>query len=276
VFEVAVQFVVAPLLVAVASVAARRWGHGIGGLVSALPAIVGPVLLIGADGHGAAFAAQEATGVLLGLAALSGFALAYGWTAPHTRWPVSLAAGWAVAAVTAALAGAVGASLPGALATAVASLALAHQGLPRATLPASWLEPPRGDIALRMALTALLVVSIAAVAGWLGPTAGGILAALPVLACILAAFTHERHGGAAATQLLRGMLRGMAAFVVFCAIVATLVETAGIAVTFVAATGTALLTHAAVAWASTRSAPTVRAERCSSVLPGAPAASPEC
>ena len=258
VFELVVQFVVAPLLVGAASVAARRWGHGIGGLVSAFPAIVGSVLLIGAHRHGASFAAEQATGTLLGLAALSGFALAYGRTALLASWPLSLAAGWAVAAATAGLAGAVGANLLGALATAVASLALAHQGLPRPMLPESWLEPPRWDLALRMALTALLVVSLAAVAGWLGPTAGGILAALPVLACILAAFTHERHGGAAVAQLLRGMLSGMAGFVVFCVLVATLVDDAGVAVTFLAATGAALSTQAAVAWVSTRSAPAGR------------------
>jgi hypothetical protein len=252
VFEIVVQFVLAPLLVGAASVAARWWGHGIGGLVSAFPAIVGPVLLIGADRHGAAFAAQQATGLLLGLAALSGFALAYAWTAPHTSWPGSLAAGWAVAAVTAALAGVVGANLLGALATAVASLGIAHRALPRAAVPQFWLEPPRGDIALRMALTAMLVVSLTALAGWLGPTAGGILAALPVLACILAAFTHERHGGAAATQYLRGMLSGMAGFVVFCVLVAALVETAGVAVTFTAAAAGALCTQGALACASTR------------------------
>jgi hypothetical protein len=253
-----VQFVLAPLLVGAASVAARWWGHGIGGLVSAFPAIVGPVLLIGADRHGASFAAQEATGVLLGLAALSGFALAYGWTAPHTSWPVSLTAGWAVAAVMAGLAGAVGANLAGALAMAVASLGVAHRGLRRAMVPEFWLEPPRGDIALRMAFTALLVVSLAAVAGWLGPTAGGILAALPVLACILAAFTHQRHGGAAATQLLRGMLSGMAGFVVFCVLVAALVENAGVAFTFIAAAAAALCTQGALAWGLTRSAPAGR------------------
>jgi hypothetical protein len=254
VFEIVVQFVLAPLLVGAASVAARRWGHGIGGLVSAFPAIVGPVLLIGAERHGSSFAAQEATGVLLGLAALSGFALAYGWTAPHTTWPISLAAGWAVAATTAGVAGAVGASLAGALATAVVSLGVAHVGLPRAMSAELWLEPPRGDIALRMALAAALVVSLAAVAGWLGPTAGGILAALPVLACILATFTHGRHGGAAAAQLLRGMVGGMAGFVVFCVLVAALVEGAGVAITFVAATAAALGTQAFLAWAGTRSA----------------------
>lgn len=246
------QFAVAPLLVGAATVAARCWGHRIGGLVSAFPAIVGPVLLIGAHRHGASFAAQAATGTLLGLAALSGFALAYGRTAPRTAWPLSLAAGWAVAAVVAGLAGAVGASLLGALAVAVASLALAHRALPRAVLPDAWLDPPRGDLALRMGLTALLVVALAAAAGWVGPTVGGILASLPVLACILAAFTHDRHGGAASTELLRGMLRGMAGFVVFCALVAAFVDRAGVATTFTAATAAAVAAQALAAWASSR------------------------
>jgi hypothetical protein len=253
VFEVVVQFVVAPLLVLAASVAARWWGHGIAGLVSAFPAIVGPVLLTGAHRHGASFAAQQATGTLLGLAALSGFALAYARTALHTSWPLSVAAGWAVAAAIAGLTSAVAASLLAAMVTAVASLALAHQGIPRAVLPELGLEPRTRDLAVRMALTALLVVSLAAVAGWVGPTAGGILAALPVLACILAAFTHERHGTAAAAQLLRGMLSGMGGFVVFCLLVAAVVDDAGVTVTFMAATGAALCTQGAVAWASRRS-----------------------
>jgi len=222
------------------------------------PAIVGPVLLIGAHRHGASFAAQEATGTLLGLAALSGFALAYGRTALRASWPVSVAAGWAVAAATAGLVGAVGGNLLAGVVTAIGSLALAHQGIPRTTLPQSWLEPPRGDLALRMAVTVLMVVSLAAVAGWLGPTTSGVLTALPVLACVLAAFTHARHGGAAATQLLRGMLSGMAGFVVFCLLVAAVVRDAGITVTFMAVTAAALFTQGAVAWASTRSAPAGR------------------
>jgi hypothetical protein len=252
VFEVMVQFVVAPLLVAAATVAARAWGHGIGGLVSAFPAIVGPVLLIGAHRHGAGFAGQAATGTLLGLAGLSGFALAYGRAARTASWPVSLAAGWFAAAVAAALAGATGAGLPGALAVAVASLALARRGLPSAALPPAWPDPPRGDLPLRMALTALLVVSLAAAGGRLGPAAGGLLAALPVLACILAVFTHGRCGGAAAAELLRGMLGGMAGFVVFCALVAAFVGRAGVATTFTAATLAAVAVQGGAAWGSLR------------------------
>lgn len=252
VFELVVQFVLAPLLVLAASLAARFWGHGIGGLVSAFPAIVGPVLLIGAHRHGTSFAAEQATGTLLGLTALSGFALAYGRTALHVSWPVSVAAGWAVAAATAGLAGAVGANLLGAAVAAIVSLAVAHRGLPRLARGPAGLDAPRGDLALRMALTVALVVALAALAGWLGPTAGGIVTSLPVLACILAAFTHERYGGAAVAQLLRGMLSGMAGFVVFCLLVAAIVNDAGIAITFLAATGAALCTQAAIAGASMR------------------------
>jgi hypothetical protein len=252
VFELGLPFVVAPLLVLAASLAARWWGHGIGGLVSAFPAIVGPVLLIGAHRHGTSFAAEQATGTLLGLTALSGFALAYGRTALHVSWPVSVAAGWAVAAATAGLAGAVGANLLGAAVAATVSLALAHRGLPRIPRGEIRLEAPRGDLAMRMALTVLLVVSLAAVAGWLGPTAGGIITALPVLACVLAAFTHERYGGDAVTRLLRGMLSGMAGFVVFCLLVAAMVNDAGVTLTFLAATAAALCTQAAIARASLR------------------------
>ena len=248
------QLGIAPVLVAAATVAARRWGHRVAGLVSAFPAIVGPVLLIGAERHGSLFAAQAATGTLVGLAALSGFALACGRTALHASWPVSLAAGWAIAAATAALAASVDASLLGALVIAVVSSALAYRALPRGALELSVFDAPRGDLPLRMGLTALLVASLAAAGGWLGPTASGVLAALPVLACVLAGFTHARHGGAAATQLLRGMLGGMVGFVIFCALVAGLIEHAGVAATFLAATAAALAAQAAVAWTVTKSA----------------------
>lgn len=238
----------APVLVAGATLAGRRWGHRVGGLVSAFPAIVGPVLWIGAERHGSEFAAQAAIGTLVGLASLGAFALACGRTAPHISWPVSLAAGWAFAVVAAAFASAVDVSLTGAFVIAVSSLALAHRGLPPGVLQASRLDPPRGDLALRMALTSLLVVSLAAAGGWLGPTVSGVLAALPVLACVLAGFTHARHGGAASSQLLRGMLSGMTGFVVFCAIVAGLVVPVGVPATFLAATAAALVLQAAVAW----------------------------
>jgi hypothetical protein len=244
------QLVVGPLLVGAATLAARRFGPRAGGLVSAFPAIVGPVLLLSALEHGAAFAADAAAGTLLGLVALSAFALVYARVAARTRWPASLAIAWLAAAALAAAAGTVGAGLFAALAAAVVSLAAAHRALPSTGPAAAVVHVPRWDLPVRMALTALLVVSLTAAAARLGPLVGGVLAALPVLASVLAVFTHAQHGPAALTDLLRGMLGGMSGFVVFCALVGALAVPAGIPVAFAAASLGALTVQGALARAS--------------------------
>src|SRR4051794_31524427 len=92
-----IEVVLAPALVGAATLAARRWGEQTGGLVSAFPAIVGPVLLVTALEHGAGFAARAASGTLLGLVALSAFTFAYARASRRLSWPASLATGWAAA-----------------------------------------------------------------------------------------------------------------------------------------------------------------------------------
>jgi hypothetical protein len=241
------QFVVAPGLVGASTIAARRWGLRLGGLVSAFPAIVGPLLLIAAHEHGTAFAAKAASGTLLGLVALSGFALAYGRTAVHAGWRTSLAAGWAAAAAITAVLAAVDAGPLAGLGAATLSLVLAYCALPTGAAPLAAPSAPRWDLPLRMALTAAVIVSLAAAAARLGPVVGGLLAALPVLASVLAVFTHEQQGSAAICALLRGMLSGMAGFVVFCLLVAVLVDRAGIAATFTTAALAAVAVQAATA-----------------------------
>lgn len=260
VVRVLVELVLAPMLAAAATVTARRWGPRMGGVVSAFPAIVGPVLVIAALEHGSAFTARAANGTLLGLVALSGFAFAYGRTAVRERWPLSLAAGWACAAFTALGVGltAGGAGSPVGLLAALLSLAIAHRALPPASAAdarAGGFGPAESSngigvdstIPLRMALTALLVVSLSAAAGALGALVGGMLAALPVLASVLAVFTHRAHGGPAVIALLRGTVAGMAGFVAFCEVVAVLIVRYGIAPAFGVATVAAVMMQAIIA-----------------------------
>src|SRR3954451_20963545 len=99
---------VAASLVAASTLAARVWGHGVGGVVSAFPLIVGPALLLAALRQDAAFSASMAAATLLGLVALSGFVLAYGHSARRCGWPLSLAVSWAAAALLGVLAGRIG------------------------------------------------------------------------------------------------------------------------------------------------------------------------
>ncbi len=231
-------------LVAVSTIAAARWGHVVGGVLSAFPLIVGPVLLVAAERHGTAFAAQTAAATLLGLTALSGFALAYARSARRLGWRSSVALAWLAAAALGALAGRVEAGVAGGLVAATASLAFARWALPARRSATVAVAAPRWELPLRMALTAAMIVGISAAAGRFGPAVAGALAALPTVASVLAVSTHQQHGVDAVLDLLRGMLGGMAAFVLFCALIGLLVEPAGVAAAFVVATAAAVLVQA--------------------------------
>jgi hypothetical protein len=132
------------------------------------------------------------------------------------------------------------------VAVASVSLVVAHRSLPDvrsvfAEPIARWWDAP-----LRMAVTAALVVTVTALAAALGPGVGGVVAALPVLASILATFTHQQLGAPAVVVMLRGMLEGMLGFALFCVIVAELIPRAGIAAAFSAAVVAALAAQATV------------------------------
>jgi hypothetical protein len=203
------------------------------------------VLLLTAARQDPTAAAQTAVATLLGLVTLSGFALAYGRSAVRWPWPVSVALGWAAAATLGIVAGQVEAGLLAALAAAILSIALARAALPRLRNAELVAGLPLWELPARMALTTVLIVGLTTAGERFGPAVAGILAALPTLASVLAVFTHARSGRDALVSMLHGMLGGLAAFVVFCALIAELIEPTGIAVAFLLATAAAILTQLA-------------------------------
>ncbi|MGN6169093.1 MAG: hypothetical protein ACTHQQ_13125 [Solirubrobacteraceae bacterium] len=209
--------------------------------MSSFPAVVGPLLLITYQERGPAFAARTATGTLLGLVGLAAFVLAYAWAATRAGWVTSLIAGWTTAGlvtVTVDLTGAP-ALLPVGFVAAVVATASAQRALPRRLDQASTRASDRafrGELPLQMGVTAALVVLLAGASELLGPLVGGVLAGLPVLASVLAVFTHRRNGTLALVDMLHGMLTGMAGFVAFCAVIALTVVPAGVPAAFVGAT----------------------------------------
>jgi hypothetical protein len=224
---VAMKVLLAPLLVALATLVARRYGPALGGWFSALPVIAGPVLLVFVVEHGADFAQRAARGTLMGLVALSAFIVAYAHVARHGSVLSSLAAGWlAFLAATVLIAGwDPSAALTSAFAGAALWLAWL---LTRRTSPTgSVTGAVDASILVRVLLTAALVLALTASSESLGPRLGGILAAFPVLASLLAAFTHTSHGGAAAGDLLHGMVAGLMGFASFCLVIAIALEPFG-------------------------------------------------
>ncbi len=73
----ALKLLLAPLLVVASSLAGRRWGPRLAGILVVLPIVAGPILLILYLDHGSEFAANAARAATLGIVPLAAFALIF-------------------------------------------------------------------------------------------------------------------------------------------------------------------------------------------------------
>src|SRR3954451_19513402 len=225
------KLTLAPGLVTATTLAGRRWGPRMAGWLGGLPVVVAPILLAITLEHGRSFGSRAAGGALLGLLSLTGFVLAYGWCARVMGWLPAAAPGWLGFLGMALLLDEFAPPNWVWFVAVCSSFALAAALLPRAAAePAG--AAPRFDLLLRAAATAALVLLLMGLAGALGPRLSGLLASFPVLATVLAAFTHVQEGPAAAAQLLRGFATGLVAFAVFCFVVAEMLPHHAIAAAF--------------------------------------------
>jgi hypothetical protein len=237
-----------PGLVLLASLATRRWGSRIGGLLTGLPIVSGPALFFFAAEQGGAFAAEAARAVIVSLLAVAASAVAYAWAAVRTPWWISLLLSWTAFFVTVVLTQ--GAPWPPAVALAAALLAsvAAQMLLPRAGTHAAKARPA-WDLPLRVIASMVLVLSVTGLAHRLGPTLSGALTPFPVAISVLLGFSHAQQGSSAAITFLRGFLPGMWSFAVFCFVLSVAMVPLGATPAFGLATLCALLIQAVVLWA---------------------------
>jgi hypothetical protein len=90
----AVKILLSPLCVVAVSLAGRRWGVAVAGVLGGLPVVAGPILLVETLLHGRGFGADAAAGTLLGLAALTAFVVVYGRVATAAGPIQSVLCGW--------------------------------------------------------------------------------------------------------------------------------------------------------------------------------------
>jgi hypothetical protein len=213
----AAKILLAPLCVVAVSLAGRRWGMAVAGVLGGLPVVAGPILLVVTLLHGRDFGADAAAGTLLGLAALTAFVVVYGRVATAARPVPSLLCGWTAFVLGVAVLSPIQPPPALSLVLVAACFALGLRLLPstpRSMPPAP--APPWWDLPAR-ALAALgLVLGLTAASGALGPHLSGLLAPFPIITSVLAAFTHAHGGFAQVSVLLRNFLVGFYGFAAFC------------------------------------------------------------
>ena len=256
--QLLVKLLLAPSFVVGASLTARRFGPRVGGLVAGLPVVAGPILFAYALAHGSHFAAGAAAGTLLGLVSLTVFCVVYGRLAGRMSWGASMLGGWLAFALATAIFSTLSIPAGAGLALALAALAAGLVTLPRARprpVPGDALSS--WDLPLRAGCAMALVLTLTAIAGWLGPQLSGLLAPFPIIATVLAIFTHAQRGVDETLRLLRGLVSGYGAFALFCFTLAVSLRSLGTAAGFLLATAVALLTQGLVLAATHRRAATL-------------------
>jgi hypothetical protein len=243
----AAKILLAPLCVVAVSLAGRRWGVAVAGVLGGLPVVAGPVLLVETLLHGRGFGADAAVGTLLGLAALTAFVIVYGRVAA-TAGPVpSVLCGWTAFLLGVAVLSLVQPPSGLALVLVAACFALGLRLLPPTPSPPSaTATPPWWDLPAR-ALAALgLVLMLTAASGALGSHLSGLLAPFPIITSVLAVFTHANGGTAQVDILLRNFLVGFYGFAAFCFTLAIALPTLVTATAFGLATAIALAVQATI------------------------------
>ncbi len=207
--------------------------------------MAGPILLVFALSHGRAFAAEAAAGTLLGIVSLLAFIVVYSHLAGRASWATSLILGWAAFFAMTGVLSTVTVGTDAALALVLVAIVLTLAVLPSVQGERlSAVSLPAWDLPLRGLSALALVLALTALAGQLGAKLSGLLAPFPVIASVLAVFTHAQHGEDDLLRIMRGFVLGLVAYALFCFALAVSLESLTIAESFLLAASCALATQA--------------------------------
>lgn len=204
-----------PAAMLLATLAARRFGHAVSGVLAGFPLIAGPIIIALMIDLRPAQVADIAAATLAASPAAIGHIVAYAWLSRWLPWWGCLLGAaltfFAVGSITTA------AWMPAALPATVAVAApfLALLVMPRAPRMSGAVHVPRGEVAMRVGAAFMLAAVILASAERVPAAVSGLMLAWPISGSILPSFTLPAHGHAATVTLLRGFANGLIGFVMF-------------------------------------------------------------
>lgn len=241
----ATKLFASPLLIGLASLAGKRWGPGLSGLLGGLPLIAAPIVLALWMAEGPAIALRVATTAPIGVWATMTYLLVFGFASRRFRWPGSLALGWVAYLATASFLHYTGLDHQHWLGFVVIPVLLlaATRVLPRALAAPKTVHLPHQELAARMVAAVALVSLLTAAAAVIGPEFTGVLAGAPVAATVIPVFTFAVAGRDPLLRALRGFMSGQMGFAAFFLVFAAIMPTMG-ALAWLPATLTGVLVSA--------------------------------
>lgn len=204
-----------PPLIAGVTLAVRKWGAGIGGLIGGFPWVAGPISFFIALEHGPTFAASTIPAALMGSIGTTLFVFVYALLAPRMSWIISLLIGYATFMIVAFLSLIYTPPLLGAATLNIAILTAVLYFFPKPKNKEVSNRRTSYDIPLRMLVATTFVIVLTKAAERLGTEWSGLLTPFPIMTSTLAVFTHAQQGSDATARILYGMMLTGYGFVFF-------------------------------------------------------------
>ena len=221
-----------PAVIALVTLAIRKWGNKIGGLIGSMPWVAGPILLFFIAEQGKAFGIQSIQGTMTGILALISFCFSYSTLSQKLSWLPTLGLSYVIYTATAVIVNYLQLNLPLSYVLVIGSVLLALHFFPVPTEQAANGRRLPFDILIRMFVATLFVLVITGLASVLGPNWSGILTPFPILTSILAIFSHSLQGSNATISTLRGLVIGLLGFTTFLFLQAFLLPSYSIPIAF--------------------------------------------
>lgn len=229
-----IKLIMMPIVIGGVTLASKKWGNLVGGMIASLPWIAGPVILFFTIEQGVDFTISSIKGVMIGIIGVLAFCFVYIYSAIKFSWYVSLILAYLGFLITTLLLNAIE-SFMNLNVWYITSIILSLIGImifPKLEKHSGLNQTLKYDIYLRMIIITVFVTLITYLAKILGPTWSGILTPFPIITAILAAFTHYTQGAYGTSIILRGMLTGFIGFATFLFLQALLLPIYTIPVSF--------------------------------------------
>ncbi len=236
----------APLFLVLATLAARRWGETVGGLIIALPCVSGPISVFLAIENGAAFAVNSGYGSLAGTTALTFFGMTYALVCPKGRI-LAVVLGLSAFTIVSFLVAKLGLSLwPLFILTAFCIVFFGWK-LPISKSDGAKATPVKHDLLLRALFMVTLTLAVTLSAPYIGPAASGILSSLPLMALTMALFAQRGGKNASEAQkVMKGLVSGLLSTAVFYLVLPYLLHDGALFLGYTEAVVASLLTQCVV------------------------------